>query len=140
MDVAKLLSALENEDNSSLLELDLKKISAIKNDILQKLNMSREILKDFNKKLKKYRYVEDLSEIKFGSYIRWIPLKDPTNIKLTNGGFICDVKVLDAGIHILCRNGFNRIFQLSMDENLIFQKLNDEEMILLKTLDHLEDL
>ena len=45
MDVDKLLSALENEDNSSLLDLDFRKIKSIKNNILQKLNMSRDNLK-----------------------------------------------------------------------------------------------
>ena len=139
MDVDKLLSALENEDNSSLLDLDFRKIKSIKNNILQKLNMSRDNLKRMNGQLKKYRFVDDLPDIKFGSYIRWISLKDPANIKLTNGGFICDIKVFESGIHILCRNGYNRIFQLSMNENLIFQKLNDEEIILLKTLDYLHE-
>ena len=81
--------------------------------------------------------MDDLPDIKYGGYIRWISLKDPSNIKLTNGGFICDIKVLDNGIHLLCRNNLNRIFQLSMNENLIFQKLNEEEMVLLKTLNYL---
>ena len=54
MDVDKLLAALDNEDNEALLELDLKKISSIKNDILQKLNVSRDRLKRFNSQLKKY--------------------------------------------------------------------------------------
>ena len=137
MDIAKLLSALDNEDNESLLDLDMNKVSSIKNDILQKLGVSRERLKKFHKQLKLYRFVDDLPDVKYGAYIRWISLKDPSNLKLTNGGFICEIKVLDKGIYLLCKNTMNRIFQLSMNDNLIFQKLNDEELVLLKSLEYL---
>ena len=137
MDISKLLSALENEDNETLLDLDMRKVSSIKNDILQKLCVPRDKLKKFHKQLKWYRYVDDILDIKYGSYIRWISLKDPLNIKLTKGGYICEIKVLDKGINLLCKNNMNKLFQISMDDNLIFQKLSEEELILLKSLEYL---
>jgi len=137
MDIAKLLSALENEDNDVLLDLDMKKVSSIKNDTLQKLGVPRVILKKLHRQLKWYRFVDDIPDIKYGAYIRWISLKDPTNIKLTNGGYVCEIKVLEKGINILYKNNMNKLYHLSMNDNLIFQKLNEEELILLKSLDYL---
>ena len=40
-----LLKALENENNESIIELSIQEIKSQKNDILQKLNLSREMLK-----------------------------------------------------------------------------------------------
>ena len=118
-----LLKALENENNASIIELTSSQIKSTKNDILQKLNLSREELKELHKKLKNYRYVDDIKDINYGCYIRWINLLDPSNLKLTNGGIICDILVLEEGIHVVCKNNRNMLFQLIMDECLIFQKI-----------------
>ena len=80
-----------------------------------------------------------MPDIQFGSYIRWISLKNPDKIKLTNGGIICDIQVKNNGIHIVCRNNMHRFCQLLMSENLIFQKLTDQENVLLSVMDHLNE-
>ena len=115
-----------------------KKIKSIKNDMLQKLQLPKETLKTYHKKLKDYRYVGELHEIRYGAYIRWINLKNIDNIRLTNGGIICDIQVTNTGLWIKCKNNMNRFFQLKLDECLIFQKLSDQERILLKALDYLQ--
>ena len=134
-----LQKALDNENNTSIMNLTTNKIKALKNDYLQKLQLSREQLKIFHKKLKDYRYVDDLTDIQSGQYIRWINLKNPENIKLTNGGLIIDIKILSSGIHVVCKNNMNRRFQIKIDENIIFQKLTDQERILMSALDYLEN-
>ena len=91
-----------------------------------------------HKKLKEYRVVRDLRDIQLGYYIRWIPLKDPRNIYLTNGGIIIDIDILKNGIHIRVKNNRNRIFQIKYDECVIFQKLTVQEKIILSVLDHLD--
>ena len=96
LDVDRLLNALENENNESLLDLNKEKISTMKNDILQKLNIKNDKLKLFHKKLKLYRYVDNVEDINYGSFIRWISLKTPNDIKLTNGGIVCD----SIGVHL----------------------------------------
>lgn len=137
LDIDSLLSALDNEDNECLMQLDHTKLMTIKNDMLQKLNLPREKLKKFHRQLKSYRYVDEMNELKYGAYIRWISLKDPSNIKLTNGGIICDLLVKDTGIHIVCRNNMNRFFQLRILENMVFQKLSEQENVLLSVMDYL---
>ena len=109
----------------------------MKNDSLQRLALPRETLKKYNKALKYYRYVDELQELNFGAYIRWINLTNPENIKLTNGGVVCDIKVGDE-ITILCRNKMNYMFQLKFASCLIFQKLTDEEKVLLSALKYLQ--
>ena len=132
-----LIKALENENNESIVKLSLREIKIQKNDILQKLNLSREKLKNNLSKLKEYRYINNINDLNFGSYIRWINLRKIDDIKLTNGGFVCDIRI-NNGIEILCRNRFNMLFQLNFDENLIFQKLTDQENIILHVLKDIE--
>jgi hypothetical protein len=133
-----LLKALNNENNSGIENLTTRKIKAIKNDYLQQLQVSRDKLKEFHLKLKDYRFVDDLTDIQYGRYIRWISLKNPEKICLTNGGVIIDIKIQEDGIHLLCRNFKNNRFQIKIDECFIFQKLTDQEKTILAALDYLD--
>ena len=137
LDVDKLLNALENDNNELLLDLNKEKISAMKNDILQKLNIKNDKLKLFHKKLKLYRYVDNTEDINYGSFIRWISLKTPNDIRLTNGGIICDMKTKDKSIYIICKNSLNRFFTLTLEENIIFQKLTPQEEVILSAMNYL---
>ena len=138
MDIESLLHALNNENNEGIIDLNMATIAKNKNDILQKLQLPRNDLVALQKKLKLYRYIDDLKDIRFGSYIRWIPLKNPENIKLTNGGIICDIKEVNDDIHIKCKNRMNMIFQTKLSEGIIFQKLSDQEQVILNALKYLE--
>ena len=133
---AHLVKALDNEKNESIMNYNSSMIKSIKNDYLQKLLLSREKLKDYHNKLKDYRYVDDLSDIQYGRYIRWINLKNPEKIELTRGGMVIDIKILSNGIHVVCKNTYNHRFQIKIDECYIFQKLTDQEKILLMALDY----
>ena len=132
-----LQTALNNENNSNIMELTNAKISQWKNDALQRLFLERKELKSFHKKLKEYKYVSDMSDLSYGHYIRWINLKNPDSFKLTNGAIVCDIKVINNQVQIICKGGNRRIFQIKFDENMIFQKLTDQEKVLLSVLDYL---
>ena len=110
--------------------------------MLQRLGMNDEELESMLLKLGDYRYVEELQDIQHGAFIRYIPLTSKNNrneneIILKNGGFICDIKILVSGVHLLCRNHFRKIFQLKLDEVLLFQKLSNQEEIILSVFDYL---
>jgi hypothetical protein len=132
-----LLHALENETNSSIMNLTSAKIKEHKNNILQKLQLGKSDLKKMHKKLSEYRYCTDMSDIQYGYYIRWIPLKDPENLYLTNGGIMCDMKIVNNQIQIFCKNFRNRFFQFKFDEAVIFQKISSQEKVILSVLDYL---
>ena len=136
-DIPTLLVALDNEKNENIMNLDNRKVEFIKNDILQQLTLPEEELKIIERKLNGYRYIDELTDINYGSYIRWIKLLDPTKIKLSNGGIICDIQVHEDGIHIVCKNYVNKFMQIRLSENLVFQKMTDQENILLSVMDHL---
>ena len=138
MDIHSLLHALDNENNESVVELSLEKIAKDKNDILQQLNLPREELQRLNKQLKQYRLMNDINDLRYGSYIRWISLKNPAHIKLTNGGIICDIKAIQEDIHIKCKNKMNLMFQFKMSEVVAFQKLSEQEQIILKAVTYLK--
>lgn len=139
LDVNKLLKALENEKNEDLIKEDIKTIENVKNDMLKKLHLSEKDNREIRKKLKMYRFVDELPDMKYGSYIRWINITDPNNLKLTNGGIVCELKVGINGVIAVCRNNVNRYFQVNMTEALIFRKLTDQEMVLLSALDFINN-
>jgi hypothetical protein len=139
MDVNKLLKALDDESNESLMNFTTHKIKEMNLNILKELELSKKDTLDLLNKLNDYKYVDEMNELKYGSYIRWIPIEDPNNIYLTKGALFCEMKITDDGVFCICKNyGYKtRYFQISMDKNLIFQKLTNQELILLSALDHL---
>ena len=136
-DVDKLINALDNEDNERFMSLNKQIIQKEKNDILQKLQLERDDLKILHRKLKDYRYVDDLGDLKYGSYIRWIRLTNPDNISLTNGALVVDINIYDSGVQIKCKNNMNRFFNIKIDECIVFQKLSQQEIILLQIMEAL---
>lgn len=138
-DVANLLNALDNEDNESLLELNPAKIKQQKNDILQRMQFKGQDLKKYHQKLKNYRYVDEVKDLKYGAFIRWFKITDPNNISLVNGAILCDIKIQNDGIHLVFKNFMNRFIQIRMDECILFQKISDQEAIILSVLDYLKN-
>ena len=139
MDVQKLLKALDNENNENIINFTTQKIQEMNLKILQELHLKREETLELFKKLVQYKYVDEMNELKYGAYIRWIPIEDPTNIQLTKGALFCEMKITDNGVFCVCKNmGFSsRHFRISMDKNLIFQRLTEQEQVLLSALDYL---
>jgi len=139
MDVSSLLHALNNDNNEAIVDLDYATIAKHKNDLLQQLNLPREDLMDLQKKLKPYRCVNNMDDLRFGSYVRWISLKNPELIKLTNGGIVCDIKEVKGDIHIKCKNKMNMLFQIKMSEIILFQRLSKQEEVILNALKYLKE-
>lgn len=139
MDVNKLLKALDDETNEKLLGFTSNKLREMNMNILKELYLSKKELNDILRKIENYKYVDEMSDLKYGTYIRWIPIENPEKIYLTKGAIFCEMKITDDGVFCVCKNfGFSqKHFQISMDTNLIFQKLTNQELVLLSALDHL---
>jgi len=93
MDFDLLKKALENDDNVGLINTSIQEIKDKKNNILQQLGLNRDDLKLFNSNLKGYRYIEELKDLKIGSNIRYIKLKNIENIKISGVNNLCEIKV-----------------------------------------------
>jgi hypothetical protein len=141
MDVNNLLKALDDKTIDNLLNFTTEKIRQMNLDILNELQLSKKETIDIYNKLKDYKYIDEMSDLKYGMFLRWIPIEDPTNLYLTKGSLFCEMKIKDEGVFCVCKNfGFPaRHFQISMDKNLIFQKLTEQELVLLSALDHISE-
>ena len=145
LDVNDLIHALDNENNTNVAGLSSAVMKKNKNDILQKLQLSGGELKEYHKVLKDYKYVDELNELQVGRFIRWIRLdKDTTDIKLVNGAVLVNILVNEKGVFLICSGlnrggrGGRRNVALKFDNSLIFQKLSDQEKILISAIDYLE--
>ena len=141
MDVNKLLKALDDDSNETLLNFTSKTIREMTLKILKELELPKKETDYIFNKLKDYKYVDEMNDLKDGTFIRWIPIENPDNIHLTKGALFCEMKITDDGVFCICKNlGYSgRHFQISMDKNLIFQKLTGQELVLLSALDHLSN-
>jgi hypothetical protein len=178
MDIATLDRALEDERNASIMTTTHAEIKKKKNDILQKLQIKGVALKTMHATLIGYKYIETFDQLRRGRYIRWISLKRPEKLSLTNGAHICNVNVQyidtasqrrdndmdedydeddgeddgdgddDADVGaveckscVKCkviRNGRVLFFNLDFDENIIFQKITEQEWVILDAIDYLK--
>jgi hypothetical protein len=139
VDVNKLVKALDNNSNESIINLTTRKIMELNLKILKELMLDLDTTIDYLRKLKGYKYVDELNDLKYGSFIRWMPIIDPENLTLNQCGMICDIKITDDGVIIVCKNFLHRHYTFKMDEVLIFQKLTPQERVIISALDHLEN-
>jgi hypothetical protein len=139
MDVSKLVYALDDTSNENIMNLTSSKIMEQNLQILKELHLERDITLNYLKKLKGYRYIDEINDLKYGGFIKWIPIIDPNYLPLHYCGIICEIKIIDDGVLIKCKNFMHRYYTFKMDECLIFQKLTTQEQIIINALDHLEN-
>jgi len=117
---------LENKTTASITEEIYEMVSGHINQIDKR--------KEICKKLIGYRYVDEINELHKGKHIRWI--RNGTT-QLTNGGIVVDIKFLDNGTHVMCKNGMNRFVQYKYDDCITFQKLSSEEQLIMMAYEHI---
>ena len=138
LDMNKLTKALDNVNNDNIMNLTTRKLMELNLKILKELMLDNETLINYLRKLKGYKYVDEIGDLKQGSFIKWIRITDPNNLVLNQCGLICDIKITDDNVIIICKNFMHRHYTFKMDEVLIFQKLSDQEMVIISALDHLD--
>ena len=135
--VDDLMFALENEEHTNLIDMTPEKLEDIKLNAIVDLQLNEEESEKIRNKLEGYMYVDEIPDVKYGSYIRWIPLKNPDNLKLTNGGLVTGIDVCVTGTVLTCKNHLNRFFRVKMDEAMIFKRLTNQERVILAALKYL---
>ena len=138
VNVDKLMYALDNENNENIMNLTTQKILEMNLNILKELHLDKSTTLNYLKKLKEYRYIDEINDLKHGAFIKWIPITDPSYLPLHHCGMICEIKITDNGVFITCKNFMHRHYTFKMDECLIFQKLTSQEKVIIYALDHLE--
>lgn len=133
-DVSFLEKSLTNESNKNITNLTFDNINKNKEAIISDLYLTKREKVTLLKQLKDYQYIDEFPDLVEGRYIRWINIINPQDIKLTNGGILCEIKIEDY-VTLVMKNKMNRFFQINLDENLIFQKLTDQEKVILYAID-----
>jgi len=162
-----LMKALENETNASIMKTSHSEIKKKKNDILQTLQLKGASLKKMHATLIGYKYIDNIRDICVGRYVRWISLKLKhldSSITLTNGAHVCNINIdyipvvdhdddvgydheesseeeLECKTCLRCkvvRNGKVIFFNLNFEENLFFQKITEQEWVILDALEYLK--
>jgi len=135
-----LKTSLDNENNESIFDLTNSIIKERKEEIINELPITKKMKNEFIKKLKEYRYIDELQEFHIGCYIRWIKLDDSEpEIKLNNGAILISIKI-DDNVSLICRNFMNRFFTINANDTLIFQKLSYQEQIILYSIDNIDKI
>jgi len=138
LDVDKLEKALDNSTNESIMNFTTDKIIDLNWRILKELKLDKSTALDYLGRLKGYKYVDELQDLKHGAFVRWIPITDPDYLPLNQCGIVCDIKITDDGVFITCKNFMHRHYNFKMDDVIIFQKLTSQELVILSALDHLD--
>ena len=126
--------ALDNQQNAILLKLNSKQIGQMNKQVVCSIpHISASASISHIKMLKGYRYVDEISDLKTNVYIKWIRIDSPN--KLTKGAISCSVKITNEGMLVMCKNHFGKFFYLNMEECVIFQKITNEEGVILSAMD-----
>lgn len=133
-------SLIKDIDEKRVEQLNTKLINQYKYDILEKLQLTKKDLTYYYKTLKNYRYVDEIDEIKLGCYIRWFNLKNLDSLKLYNGGILTNIENVNNKVMLKCKSFKNRFFNINLNECIVFQKLTDEELFLIKVLSYIKDI
>ena len=140
LNMQALEKALDNENNTVVANLNTRKLGAEKMRQLMQLGLNQSVTADYIYKLRDYRHVDDLNGLTHGAYIRWIDLKNPERLCLARGAIICDIKIGQKGVQLLCKTHPNpAMFHVVMDEVVVFQRMSQQERVILAAMDYLED-
>jgi hypothetical protein len=129
--------ASNNEANADILSLSNEKIMKDRVDIINELPIDKEEKVELLRKLQGYRYVDEIHELKNGSFLRWLNMSDLDNITLVQGAFFCEFIFTDDNTCMRMRNIRGRYFEVKMDDIILFQKLTQQEKVLLAALSYI---
>jgi hypothetical protein len=136
LDVNKLLNTLDDDKHDYLENKTMDSFINENNTIINELNITNTLKLKYCNKLIGYRVVDQINELHKGKYIRWY--RENTQ-QLTNGGILVDIKFLDNGVHILCMNSMRRFIQYKFDDCITFQRLTDEEQLILLAYNYIDN-
>jgi hypothetical protein len=142
LDINAILSAMNKTENSTIANLTLKKIAARRHEILSSLNLTPEKMAEFERKLVMYRVIESPHDLKHNQLIRWIPMRSlETRPYVTLGGTLFRVREnVEEGVHVVTiRNVKRFVFNIKFEVNVVFQRLSQDEMLILRAVEYVGD-
>lgn len=141
LDVNAILTAMTKSENLTIANMTLSKIAARRQEVLSTMNLTPEKFAEFERKLHMYRVIEHPDELKHNQLIRWIPLRSlETRPYVTLGGCLFRVKYNEEeAIHVVTiRNVKKFVFNIKFELNVVFQRLSQEELLILRAVEYVE--
>ena len=135
MDIDTLVRACDNDNNKHILNLTNDTIMKAKVEIVNELPVSVDIKYELLDKLKGYMFIDEIHEIRSGTFLRWIDATQE-EITLAKGAILCEIKFTDYGTTLRMKNFRHKYFELKMDDIVLFQKLTPQERVLLSALSY----
>jgi hypothetical protein len=131
IDIDRLLTSLETRNTDYL---EGQTLQSINQDVFESL--AGITCRDSHcQKLVGYRFVDEIYQLHKGKHVRWIRLEHPETLVV--GGILVDIRFTDNGVNLLCRLHSGRFTQYRFDQCLTYQKLSDEEQMILALCEHL---
>ena len=103
---------------------DVMPLCKIRDEIRTSLAELGIVADEYIQKLDGYKQINHICDLLRGRHIRWL-----RNSQLTNGAILVDIKFLDSGTHLLCKNPIGKMFQIKYDDCVIFQRMTADEIL-----------
>jgi len=142
LDINAILSAMNKAENNTIANMTLKKITARRHEILSSLNLTPEKMEEFERKLHMYRVIENPYDLKHNQLIRWIPLRSlEMRPYVTLGGTLFRARESQTEkLHIVTiRNIKKFVYNIKFELNVMFQRLSQEELLILRAVEYVND-
>ena len=100
------------------------------------------IVAEFEQKLHMYRVIENPYDLKHNQLIRWIPLRSlEARPYVTLGGTLFRVREnIEDKMHIVTIRNIKRfVFNIRFELNVVFQRLSNEELMILRAVEYIEN-
>ncbi len=140
LDIDTLLKGVNNDKNSDIVTQSKSQIKGIINDVLQRLHIKGKKLREIHKKLKDYKYVDEVCSLQPGAYLRWIDItkQDNKDMNLTTGAFLLNVRFTETGVNLVCKKYGKYMLELQLEKIVLFQRLTVQEQTILAVMDFLD--
>ncbi len=135
MNLSEIVKKYNKKDHGTFKEYFSMMNDNINKNVLSDLQLNRKEINNMIDKLKNYKYIEEVDDLKYGAFIRWIVLTDTDNLALQHAGMICNIKFTNTETIISCKNFMQKYYTIKLDECLIFQKITDEEKIMIEMIE-----
>lgn len=151
----ELSDIINTLSESDINNLSSNHINDLKATMLDKIPFqTKKQMTNIEKRLTNYKFIDEIDELKMGCYYQWINIKniiDKGIIKLTNAGFLYDydtsadnedivLKVHGGNSpHNKTRYGKLRCTKVRMHNVMLFQRITQQEQILIKIMDYVKE-
>lgn len=143
-DINALLETLETENTDYLENKTMVSITKEVYDKLTTFAFTKEKIQYYCDKLLGYRLVNQIFELRLQRGIKIFKIYDEKTGQTIRtptllAGVVMSIKFLEGGSYILFQNLAGKIFNVKFDNYVVFQKLTDEEHLILLAYDQLQN-